>query len=104
MRRPLFAVVLLSLTSSATPSLCGDAGAQSISIPEHALRIASARAYSHVLRQAYRNGHRYTSSAIENGFLRHFEELRLQLLDKGWTITPSSEQQLSDLLWTPNFR
>jgi hypothetical protein len=102
MRRSPFVLILLSL--SATPSWCGDAGPRSISISEEAVRIASARAYSDLLRQAYRNGRRYTSRAIENGFRRHFEELKLQLLDDGYTITPSFEQQLSGLSWTPNFR
>jgi hypothetical protein len=83
-----FALVLLVLTLSATPSLSGDTRPRPNSISEDTVKTASAYAYSDLLRKAYRNGWRYTPSAIENGFRRHFEELKLQLLDRGYTITP----------------
>ena len=53
---------------------------------ENAVRTASAQLYFDVLAKACRNGWRYPRRQIENGFKRHLEELRLQLVVQGYTI------------------
>jgi hypothetical protein len=88
MRTSPFALAVLVLALSATTSLPEDTRSPAKSISEDAVKIASAYAYSDLLRKAYRNGRRYTPSAIETGFRRHFEEFKLQLIDQGYTITP----------------
>lgn len=55
-------------------------------ISEEVVRILSARAYSDLLLQAYQKGWRYPRSQVENGFKRHFEELKLQLIAQGYQI------------------
>jgi hypothetical protein len=57
-------------------------------ISEDAVRTASTRIYSDILRRACTNGWRYPRSQIENGFKRHFGELKLQFLDQGYTVVP----------------
>jgi hypothetical protein len=103
MRTPPFALAAVVLALSATPSLSGDTKRQGNSIPEDTVKIANAYAYSDLLLQAYRKGWRYTPSAIENGFRRHFEELKLQLLDQGYTIRPVTRiAVLGDVPWQGN--
>lgn len=58
-------------------------------ISEDAVRTASAKLYSDILGRACRNGWRYPRSQIENGLKRHLEELKLQLVDRGYTIVPN---------------
>jgi hypothetical protein len=55
-------------------------------ISENVVRAASAGLYSDILIRACRNGWRYPRPQIENGFKRHFEELKLQLIDQGYTV------------------
>ncbi|BCG73880.1 hypothetical protein MesoLj113a_50380 [Mesorhizobium sp. 113-1-2] len=58
-------------------------------ISEDALRMISAQMYSGILGQECLHGRRYLESRIENGFKRHFDEMRLQLIVDGHTIVPS---------------
>ncbi|MER8388774.1 hypothetical protein NKG60_04990 [Mesorhizobium sp. M1428] len=58
-------------------------------ISEDAMRAVSAELYSDILIRACRNGWRYPRSQIESGFKRHLRELKLQLIDQGYTIVPS---------------
>ena len=51
--------------------------------------MISAQMYSGILSQECLNGRRYPQSRIENGFKRHFEEMRLQLIADGYTIVPN---------------
>ncbi|CAH2403592.1 conserved hypothetical protein [Mesorhizobium escarrei] len=67
-------------------------------ITEEALRTASARLYSDILRQQCMQGRRYSQSQIENGFKRHFEETRLTIVEEGYTIVPNTTEDNS--LWT----
>ena len=43
-------------------------------------------------------GRRYPQSRIENGFKRHFEEMRLRLIADGYTIVPDVTESNSQ--WT----
>lgn len=60
-------------------------------ISETALRTLSAQMYSGILSHECLYGRRYPQSRIENGFKRHFEEMKLQLIADGYTIVPGAE-------------
>ncbi len=66
-------------------------------IAEEALRTASALLYSDILSQECIRGRRYLMSQIENGFARHFGEMRLRLVDEGYSIIPNVTENNS--LW-----
>ena len=55
---------------------------------EAAVRIASDDAYTEIMSQAWSKGWRFTPEQIEDGANRHFEELKLQLIDQGYIILP----------------
>lgn len=78
----------LVLALSAGPCLSEATQSDGKVISENAVRTASARLYSDILSRACRNGWRYPRPQIENGFKRHFEELKLQLIDQGYTVVP----------------
>lgn len=84
------AMTALMAVLSAGQCLATDSAFGNKRIYEADVKFASARAYSDLLLQAYEKGWRYTPSAIENGFKRHFEELKLQLIDQGYTIVPGT--------------
>ena len=67
-------------------------------ITEDALRMISAQMYSGILSQECMHGRRYPQSRIENGFKRHFEEMRLRLIADGYTIVPDVAERNSQ--WT----
>jgi hypothetical protein len=79
---------MLALPLSAGPCLSEGPRRDDKQISEHAVRTASAELYSGILIRACENGWRYTRSQIKNGFKRHLGELKLQLLDQGYTIVP----------------
>ncbi|ESX53193.1 MULTISPECIES: hypothetical protein [unclassified Mesorhizobium] len=56
---------------------------------EEAVKAASSELYSDILVRACRNGWRYPRSYIENGFRRHLAELKLQLVDQGYSFVPN---------------
>jgi hypothetical protein len=86
MRTSSFVLAALVLTAEATPSVSEDTTPKPKTISEDALRLASAEAYFALLRRAQANGWRYSLMAIKKGQTRHFEELKLQLLDRGYMI------------------
>ncbi|CAH2395915.1 hypothetical protein [Mesorhizobium ventifaucium] len=67
-------------------------------IAEEAVRTASARLSSDILKQECMHGRRYPRSQIKSGFKRHFEELRLTIVEEGYTIVPNVRENNS--LWT----
>ena len=77
---------MLVLALSAGPGLTQGTQRDGKLMSENAVRTASAQLYSDVLARACRNGWRYPRSQIENGFKRHLEELRSQLVVQGYTI------------------
>jgi hypothetical protein len=70
----------------ATPVHAGDPTGKVIS--EVAVRIASDDAYMEIMRQAWSKGWRFTPEQIEHGSKRHFDELKLKLIDQGYIILP----------------
>src|SRR5688500_5082861 len=70
----------------ATPVHASDGDRQVVF--EAAVRIASDNAYMEIVRQAWSKGWRFTPEQIEDGAKRHFEELKLQLIDQGYIILP----------------
>ena len=83
---PILGALVLAL--SAGPCLSGATQGNVRVVSETAVRDASARLYSDILSRACRKGWRYPRPQIENGFKRHFGELKLQLIDQGYTIVP----------------
>ena len=55
-------------------------------ISEAEIQIVSDAAYTGLLRQALNKGWRFAPEQIEKGYRRHFEELKLQLINQGYTI------------------
>ncbi|MER8410037.1 hypothetical protein [Mesorhizobium sp. M1342] len=80
--------VLLVLLVSADPCLSEGTQTDSKLTSEETVKAASAEQYSDILVRACRNGWRYPRSYIENGFRRHLAELKLQLVDQGYTVVP----------------
>lgn len=81
----MFAAMLASALT-AWPSLSEGTQPGGKLIFEYAVKTISARQYSEILSRACRNGWRYPRSQIESGFRRHFEELKVQLVARGYTI------------------
>ena len=79
---------ILVLSVSAGPCLSESTQTNGKLISEEAVEAASAELYSDILVRACRNGWRYPRSYIENGFRRHLAELKLQLVDQGYTVVP----------------
>jgi hypothetical protein len=79
-------VSALLATVVALPAQSGDNVKAQKFISEAEVRAASAATYTDLLRQAMNKGWRYTPEQIERGYERHFEELKLQLIDQGYTI------------------
>ena len=78
---------LLAFALLVSPGTSGEIQKDAGSISENEVRGASARLYLDILMRACRNGWRYPRSQIENGFKRHFEETKLQLISQGYRIT-----------------
>ncbi|TPN76697.1 hypothetical protein FJ987_12360 [Mesorhizobium sp. CU2] len=57
-------------------------------IMESNVKIASMQHYSAILASAARKGWNYAPAAIDSGAKRHFEEMKLQLLDAGFAVVP----------------
>ena len=83
----IFAAMLV-LPLSVGPCLSEGTQSGGKLISEDAVRAVSAELYSDILIRACRNGWRYPRSQIETGFKRHLSELKLQLVDQGYTILP----------------
>ena len=79
---------ILVLSVSAGPCLSEGTQTNGKLISEEAVKAASAELYSDILVRACRNGWRYPRSYIEIGFSRHLAELKLQLVDQGYTVVP----------------
>jgi hypothetical protein len=96
MKLYIMATLILADLGLTVSSEAEEAGMKVIS--ESEVRAVSAALYSDILVRACRHGWRYPRAQIENGFKRHFEELKLQLVHQGYTIltqgdVPSSHVQ-----------
>ncbi|HET9536095.1 MAG: hypothetical protein ABWY13_11945 [Mesorhizobium sp.] len=84
-------VVLACLASSAAPGQVAARDCDGAIISESAVRFASRDAYSRLLLQSYKRGRLFEPQQIEKGFRRHFEELKLQLENRGYAVLPDDE-------------
>jgi len=55
-------------------------------VSEAEARIVSEILYTELVRQSFNKGRRFSREQIERGYRRHFEEFKLQLIDKGYVI------------------
>ena len=81
----------LSLLFIAASVYAEQAGADDIARPqkvmsEMTVKMISDFTYADLLGQAMKKGWRYTPAQIESGYRRHFEELKLRLIDQGYVI------------------
>ena len=60
-------------------------------ITEVEVKRLSDAIYSWLLDQAIQKGHFYSPEVIASGYKRHFEELKVQLIDRGYTILAGEE-------------
>jgi hypothetical protein len=68
------------------PAFAGEKSSNPKLITESTAKLVSDLNYTELLRQAIEKGWRYTPAQIKNGYRRHFEEFKLQLIDQGYTI------------------
>jgi hypothetical protein len=86
MHKLLIAVAMLAF--GATQSITADNAPPARFISEATVKLASAMAYSTLVEQARRKGWQYRESDIESGLKHYHAELRLRLIDEGYTILP----------------
>jgi hypothetical protein len=80
------AILTLIAAVSATP-VCANGSSQQPKITTEAeVKRLSDAVYTWLLEQAIRRGHHYSAEVIASGYKRHFEELKVQLIDQGYTI------------------
>ena len=79
------AIVTLVLAVAATPACAGSSKQPKI-ITEAEAKMLSDAVYTWLLDQAIKKGHYYSPEVIASGYRRHFEELKMQLIDQGYTI------------------
>jgi hypothetical protein len=82
------AIALVITAALIAPVHASETGGDRKVVFEVAVRIASDDAYMQIMRQAWSKGWRFTPEQIEDGATRHFEELKLQLIDQGYIILP----------------
>ena len=80
------AILAMLAVVFAQPTYAGEKVERTKPISEAQVQIASDAAYTGLLRQALNKGWRFAPEQIKKGYRRHFEELKLQLIDQGYTI------------------
>lgn len=75
---------VLSLSNAPPPSSASGCR----QLLESDVKIASMRLYAEILADAARNGWNYAPELIVSGSKRHFDELKLRLIDVGYEIVP----------------
>jgi len=80
------AVLALIVAVAATPVFAGSSSKQPKIIAEAEAKRLSDAVYTWLLDQAIEKGHHYSPEAIASGYKRHFEELKVQLIDQGYRI------------------
>ena len=86
MTRMYLSIIAVAAALAVAPALAGEKLAARKYIAESTARLVSDLTYTELLSQAIAKGWRYTPTQIENGYRRHFEEFKLQLIDQGYTI------------------
>ncbi len=62
-------------------------------VTETQVWLLSRAIYTAILCRSFEQGHRFAPEQIGNGYKRHREELRLQLLDRSYTILREEEAE-----------
>lgn len=87
MRNRVIVAVMLILT--AAQPLGAEQLQQRKFISETTVKLASAMAYANLLEQARQKGWQFSESDIESGSRHHYDELRLRLVNDGYTVLPA---------------
>ncbi|WP_044548155.1 hypothetical protein [Mesorhizobium japonicum] len=87
----VFAV--LGLSAASTPSFASGCR----QLLESDVKIASMRLYADMLANAARRGWNYAPEWIVSGSKRHFDELKLRLIDLGYEIVPVGRRLQCDI-------
>ncbi|MER9504751.1 hypothetical protein [Mesorhizobium sp. M0579] len=61
------------------------------------MKIASMRLYADIVADAARKGWNYAPELIVSGSKRHFDELKLRLIDVGYEIVPVGRRPECDV-------
>ncbi len=80
------AILAMLAVAFAQPAYAGEKNEPRKPISEAEVQIVSDATYTELLRQALNKGWRFAPEQIEKGYRRHFEELKLRLIDQGYTI------------------
>jgi hypothetical protein len=86
MIKSYFAVPVIAAMMLAGAATSGEKIETARIVSEAEVRMVSDLTYAELLSQALERGWRYTPEQIESGYRRHFEEFKLQLIDRGYTI------------------
>lgn len=97
MKAAFTGTIVLALVFSASPCLSEDDAPRRKTISEEEARIVSARLYEDLLITACKNGWRYSWKQVTHGFKRHFQELKLQLSNDGYTIVSTTVASDDDM-------
>ena len=88
MRKSYVLALAIAAVLITAPGFASDHASNRKAFFEATVKIASDDAYMEILHQAWSKGWRFTPEQIEHGSKRHFEELKLQLIDQGYIILP----------------
>ncbi len=80
------AILAMLAVAFTEPAYAGEKIEPRKPISEAEVQIVSDATYTELLRQALNKGWRFAPEQIEKGYRRHFEELKLQLINQGYTI------------------
>lgn len=80
----MLACTILSFSAAQSPSFARGCR----QVLESDVKITSMRLYADILANAARNGWDYTPESIVSGSKRHFDEMKLQLIEAGYEIVP----------------
>ncbi len=94
-------VLTLALVALTLPVCAKDLSSPQRAVTETQVWLLSRAIYTAILCRSFEQGHRFAPEQMGNGYKRHREELRLQLLDRGYTILRGEE---AGLMQDPPFR
>jgi len=81
-----FAALALIAILMARPVFAADQVNPTRLISEAAIRAVSDAVYTELIRQALKKGWQFSSEQIERGYERHFDEIKRQLVDRGYVL------------------
>jgi len=82
-----YIAILMLIVTSLTASANADSRAnQQQTLTEAEVKQVSDAVYTWILEQSAMKGHRFSPEQIQSGYRHHLEELKLQLIDRGYII------------------